>query len=104
MGGRNSSVQTKSPAVRTVCISQNITVDTREIEFPALSAFEIYQYDSKTKIEVSATLWTNDGKTFIDPNRVKTVWIPQADAQKIGTVTTGLIVMAPLCDLLSHAR
>ena len=92
-GGRTSSVETTSPAARTTCLWQNITLNTTEIEFPALSEFTIYEYDSKATIKVPLSLWTDDNKTFVEPDVVRTLWVSQNDAQSIGSVTAGIIVM-----------
>ena len=102
--GRTSTVETKSPAARTTCLWQNITLNTTELEFPALSEFSVYEYDSRATVKVSPSLWTDDNETFVEPRVVRTLWIPQTDAQNIGSVTAGIIVMEHLQNSNATAR
>ena len=78
------------------CVWQNITINSTKLEFPTLSEFLIYEYDSITTVDVASSLWTDNGQTFLEPEVVRTLWIPQKDAQSIGSVTAGIVVMEAL--------
>ena len=91
---RTSTVQSKASNVRTACLWQNVTVQTKQIQFPRLKLYETYRYDSNISMEVPLDTWSQDDASFVDPDTVRTIWID--GAQDYEAVTAGLVILAPL--------
>ena len=100
--GRLSISPSKSAGVRTACLEQPISLNTSALDFPLLTEVERYVFPLNKTIQVDPSLWSDDGDTFRLPDIVRTPWIPQTDAQSIGSVTAGLVVMAPLEPNTTH--
>ena len=61
-----------------------------------MEEYESYTFDQNTTVAVSPSLWSHDNQTFIDPDIVRTVWVPQEAVESIGSVTAGLVILAPV--------
>ena len=93
--GRTSGVVSKSAFSKTVCLWQIISLNSTQVILPTLTD-DVYVYGQQKNISVPSSLWASDGRGFIDPEIVRTLWIDQSEVQQLGSVTAGLIIMEPV--------
>ena len=94
LNGRTSFINSQAPNVRTVCLGQNVTISTTQVEFPLLELYTTYLNNTTAVVTVGPQIWSQDNVSFVDPYLVGTIWVD--GAQDIEAVTAGLVVLEPL--------
>lgn len=85
--------------VRTICTQHLVTLNTTELEFPALGEYKTYRYDSFETVGTPLNAWSTSGPGFDRPDTVVTMWV---DSPSLGTA--GLIIMEAMGDQCASIR